>query len=178
MASSKTMGFKNLALAATSVATVAMGGYILVAQGSVNVQNKINQSSGTGIYLAVGGTDRYREFKGTMVNSGGLTSYTTAYISPPFLGSGALLGWDISCGNQPKGLTGDISFKSTLTSSSGAVLTNGNNVTMGTGSFTASRLAQPVVWKGNEYLTFTTLSTPTGTPNCEFWANAIEKYGD
>lgn len=173
------MGFKNLALAASAVANVAMGGYLLVVQGSASIANRINVSSGTGFIVDVGGTQRFRDYKGTCTNTGGLTTYTTCYVAAPETTTGALLGFSLECSNSvPKSVVGDVSFKASLTAASGSVLTNGNNLRIGSGSYAASTLAQPVVWKPSDYLTYTTLTSPTATPDCQMWAKAAGKYGD
>lgn len=183
MASAKTMGFKELALSVSAVANVAMGGYLLLVAGSAQVNNKVNfPSTGSGVQLTVDGVTRYRQVKGTCSATGGLTSYTTCYVPPLFTSTGTLLEFSLECGNNVVAQSGDVSFKKTLTSASGAPLTNGNNLSLGSGANLHSQLAVPVSWNPADYLTFSTLVAPTGTLNttrynCSIWATVSDKYG-
>jgi len=178
------MGFKNLALAVSAVANVAMGGYLLKVQGSAEVQNKVNfPSSGSGYNLTVNGLSRARSFAGSCTATGGLSTYSTCVVPAPYTSTGTLFAFGFECSNSwAKAMSGDVSFKVNATDASGSVLTNGNNLTLGSGANLWSQLAVPVSWNPTNKLTFSTLVTPTGTLNttrydCTPWVIVADKYG-
>lgn len=186
MASAKTMGFKELAIATSLVANVALGGYLLKVQGSVSIRDSLNfaGTTSTGADLRIGGVSAFRVLPPTACSAtGGLTKYTTCSISAPFSTTGALLAVDLSCGNVAVSLPGDISFKKSLTSNTGTALTNLDGVTAGTGSTEISWFATEQRWNSADILTFSTLTTPTGTLNttrydCTLSAIVRDTYGE
>lgn len=186
MASAKTMGFKELAIAGSLVANVVMGGYLLNVQGSASVRDSVNfaGTTATGADLRIGGVSRFRVLPPIACSAtGGVTSYTSCAISAPFSTTGALLGVTHECGNVAKALIGDVSFKKSLTSATGTALTNLDSVTIGTGSTQISWFATEQTWNPADILTFTTLTTPSGTLNttrydCKMSAVVLDKYGN
>lgn len=176
------MGFKALAIG-TGFVTAAMGVYAAYVIGSLSVANRVNfTTASSGAILDVAGQTRFRTAKGTCTATGGLTTYTKCYVSAPFSTTGALLGFALEAGNHVKAQPGDVTFKKGLFSASGAALTNGNNLSVGTGSYLASWLAVPVAWNPADILGLTTLTTPDGTLNStrynlEFWAFFYDKSG-
>lgn len=186
MASAKTIGLKELAIATSLAANVALGGYLLKVQGSVSVRDSVNfqGSTGTGADLRIGGVSRLRVLPPTACTAtGGLTKYTMCSISAPFSTTGALLATSLECGNVSKALAGDVSFKKTAFSNTGTALTNLDGITAGTGSTEVSWFATEQAWNPADRLTFTTLITPTGTINstrydCVMSAVVLDKYGN
>lgn len=132
--------------------------------------------------IQVDSTTRY-QLKNTVCSAtGGLTTYTTCSMASPLSTTGTLIGFGVECGNWSKAMSGDVSFKKSVASASGTVLTNGNNISAGTGANLQSNLAVPVSWNPADLLTFTTLVAPTGTLNttrydCQMWATLSDKYG-
>lgn len=182
MASSKTMGFKTLAIATSMVANVAMGGYLLVVRGSASVDNAVNFSSNTGVLLQVGGLTRVRTNYVQCTGTGGLSKYSKCNTTSPFTTSGTLLAFALECGNNVVSQSGDVSFKKTSLSNTGTVLTNGDNLVAGTGANKWSQLAVPVIWNPADRLTFSTATSPTGTQStarydCRLWYTASDAYG-
>lgn len=143
---------------------------------------ELNQTSDT-LDLKLAGLVRGKEVQANCSATGGLTTYTTCSLSSPFATTGSLLGFSAECGTSwAKAMSGDVSFKKTLTSASGTVLTNGDNLSLGSGALLPSMLAVPVKWNPVDLLTFTTLVAPSGTLNttrydCKFFAIVSDKYG-
>jgi len=174
----------SLQLGGTTLLTLAVGvaGYFLgttQVTGPVDFQQTGNSS---GAVLQVAGVTRYKHYEGICTATGGKTTYSSCSIVAPFSTSGALLGFSLEAGNMAVALVGDVSFKKSATSASGTALTNGNNISVGSGALTASMLAVPVVWNSADILTFTTIVTPTGTLNTtrydlSFWAIVYDKDG-
>lgn len=185
MASAKTYGVKEMAIAASLVANVVMGGYLLKVQGSVSVQNAIESSTSTGARLTIGGVDRLRILPpAACVATGGLTGvYETCKYNSPYTTTGALLGVFTECGlNVAKALTGDVSFKKALHAATGSALPNLDNIVLGSGSYESSWFATEVAWNPADILTFSTRTTPTGTLNttrydCKMAPIVFDKYG-
>lgn len=187
MPSAKTIGVKELAIAGALAASVALGGYLLRVQGSASIRDSLNfeGTTATGADIRIGGISAFRVLPPTACTAtGGLSKYTTCSISAPFSTTGALLAVDLSCGqNVAKALTGDVSFKKSLTSNTGTALTNLDGITMGSGSTEISWFATEQRWNAADILTFSTLTTPTGTLNtsrydCKMSAIVRATYGE
>lgn len=147
----------------------------------LNIYGPVNFKQGTGTstgaVLQVDGTNRFQTFSATCTATGGLTNYSTCYLSSPLSTTGSLLEVGLECGNVPKQLTGDVSFKKTRLAASGAVLTNLDNIVAGTGSLERSAFATEVKWNPADKLTFSTLITPGSGVDCQLWATIADKYG-
>lgn len=140
-----------------------------------------NSGTSTGAVLQVGGQTRWQTFSSACAGTGGLTGlYSTCYARSPLSTTGTLLGWGIECGNWQVSMSADVSFKKGLFSATGTALTNGNNVTIGTGANLQSMLAVPVSWNPADILAVGSITTPTGTLNttrynCTFWPILSDK---
>ena len=137
----------------------------------------VQEYTQSGVTLLSGGLERGRVTYGNCTATGGLTTYSTCIVNHPFSTSGSLLAVGLECSETGVAaqLTGDVSFKLTATSSSGAPLTNLDAIVAGTGSLEVSQFATEVVWNPAEILTYTTLVTPD-TVNCKLFATVDEKF--
>ncbi len=177
-------GYSALQIGTSALAILAAG-YVAFIAGGLQVRDNINftpNGTTTGAVIQVNGLTRIQQFPVTCTATGGLSTYSTCAARLPFTTTGGLLGVSMECGNWKVAMSGDLSFKKTLTSASGSVITNGNNLSLGTGAFLPTQLAVPIAWNPADILTFSTLVTPTGTLNttrydCQMWSTIIDKYG-
>lgn len=139
--------------------------------------------SSTGAILQVEGLPRYQTYYDQCSGSGGLAgSYTNCSARSPLSTTGSLLAFGVECGNYVVAQPSDVSFKKSLISATGSVLTGGNNITVGTGANLQSQLATPVSWNPVDLLTVASTTAPTGTLNttrydCQLWYTVSDKYG-
>lgn len=135
----------------------------------------------TGAIIQVNGQTRWQTFSSACSGTGGSTGiYSTCVARSPLTTTGTLLGFGIECGNWVVAQNVDVSFKKALISATGTVLTNGNNLAVGTGANLQSMLAVPVSWNPADILTASTITAPSGTSNttrynCTFWPILSDK---
>ena len=176
----------TLQIGTTTLAALAAGVMLYVA-GTAQVERSVNfipqTGVSTGATIQVNSITRWQQYPVTCTATGGTTGlYSTCAANLPFTSTGGLLGVTLECGNVATQLTGDVSFKKSLHSATGTVLTNLNNIVAGTGSYEGSWFATEQAWNPADILTFSTTTTPSGTLNttrydCQMWATVSDKYG-
>lgn len=170
------------------LAGAMLTGTVAYFNGAIQVRDSVNftdqNGTETGAVLKINSVARFQVLTPKVCTAtGGLSKYTMCSYNSPYTTTGALVGFSLECGNNvAKQLTGDVSFKKTLFSNTGTVLTNGDNLALGTGALKASILAVPVTWNPADKLTFSTLVSPSGTLNttrydCKFAPIVWDKYG-
>lgn len=177
----------TLQIGTSALVALATVTTVLYAYGTLQVKDNINftpDGTTSGAVLQVNGLTRFQTFPTTCTATGGLTGqYSTCYARSPYTTTGSLLAFSFECGNNfAVALPGDVSFKKSLISGSGAPLTNGDNLTLGSGALKPSVLAVPVAFNPADILTFSTRTTPTGTLStgrydCQMYTTVSDKYG-
>jgi hypothetical protein len=145
---------------------------VLTLQGGANFS-----STGSGLVLKVDNVVRYQEVSATCTATGGLTKYSACWQPAVLSSTGSIKEIGLECGNVPKQLTGDVTFKATRFSNTGTVLTNLDNIVAGTGSTEASRFATELTWAPTVGIAYTTLVTPTSA-DCKMYTVFSDKYGN
>lgn len=139
---------------------------------------QVASMSETGVTLLQGGLARYATAYATCTSTGGITNYSTCYLESPLATTGSLLSISLECGNVPKALAGDVSFKLTRLSATGTAITNLNNITAGTGALQTNVFTTEQAWNPAEAITFSTLTDPSGAAvDCRLYADYHDKYG-
>ena len=138
----------------------------------------ITNGTQSGIVLKADGLTRYKSYYTTCTATGGLSKYSTCYAPSPFSTTGSLFDVSLECGNVPKALAGDVSFKKSRLSASGAPLTNLDAITAGTGSLEMSQFATEVAWNSADALTYSTLVTPGSGVDCKLFYTVADHYGE
>lgn len=192
MASAKTMGFKQLAIAGSLVANVVMGGALLYVQGQVKVRDAINfvpNGTTTGALLQVNGVTEDQIWSVPCSATGGNVKtsydgttgtgakYNTCLSAMPFTTTGALTYINLSCGSVPKALAGDLSIVKGRVAGSGVSLRNFGDITLGTGATfnfgTGVTMVAP-----SDFVKFNTLTTPGSAVDCKLRLRGFDKYGN
>lgn len=180
------MGVKGAATVGGALTVVgALIGAAITAtsiSGPAGSDTVIDAPSGQDIVYTLNGTEVDRITQVACTATGGKANYDTCYMPSPLTTTGALVRASIQCGNVAKALYGDVGFVKTATTSSGAALTNMNDIMVGTGTTTFTGSGKTVFWNPADKLKFTTLTTPSGTLNatrynCIMRAEVEDIYG-
>lgn len=143
------------------------------------VNNKILEYTGSGVTTYTEGLVRGKEYVSDCTATGGLTAYSPCWLPMPFATSGSLIDLSIECGeNVGIAVTGDVAFKTSVNASSGTILTNLDNILIGSGSIQRVSFTTEESWNSANGIAFTTLETPGVSFDCKMFATANDKYGD
>ncbi len=154
-------------LYAKIAAVLVIGG--LGGAGLVHVYGPISQTSvpgtSTGSTVITDGVVTSQKIPVRCTATGGLTGiYSSCDGTYPYSVSGSLLSVILEGSDRSMvmSLTGDVSIKRSPIAATGTVLTNLNNITVGTGTSIGSVFAVPVNLRKGDHITFSTRTAPTG----------------
>lgn len=186
MASAKTMGFKQLAIAGSLVANVVMGGALLYVQGQIKVRDAINfvpNGTTSGAVFQVNGVTELQAYTvactatGGNVKVSGGAKYDTCLMPPILTTTGAIKEVSLAVIGSETAVGIDCGFVKGRVSGTGTSFTNLGNFATGTGlvfRFSTGSLR----WNSADYIKCGTLSTLGGTGKGFSAKLRVELYDD
>lgn len=176
---------KTGTLAAFGLAGVALGTALTLTLTSLTTQtvNFAPNGTTTGSVIQINGVTEDQIFTTTCTATGGNVKvsngakYNTCITASPYTTTGAITQLEISCGNVPTALPGDLSFvKSRASAGSGAAIQNFSNVSLATGAILNFSTGS-TLWNPADFVKFNTLTTPGSAVDCRLRIRAYDKYG-